>query len=56
MKLSLIAVATILILGSQTLNAQQHDYDYQDYQDYAGDYGQQDTLYQDYADRAQTKA
>lgn len=29
--------------------------DYQDYQDYNGDYGQEDTLYHDYAERKQTK-
>jgi hypothetical protein len=35
--------------------AQNEDYNYADYNDYAGEYGQQDSLYHDYAERQQTK-
>ena len=58
MKFSLATAATLLLISSLS-GAQQYnnDYgDYQDYQDYAGDYAQEDSLYQDYAGRAQTKA
>jgi hypothetical protein len=54
MKFSLAATATSLLLISSSL-AQNNDYDYGgDYQDYA-DYGQEDNLYHDYAQRQQTK-
>jgi hypothetical protein len=55
MKLSLAAAVTTLLLFPFSL-AQNDDYgDYGDYQDYAGDYGQQDSLYHDYAQRQETK-
>jgi hypothetical protein len=47
------AALTSLLLVSSGL-AQQYD-DYADYQEYAGEYGQEDNLYEDYATRQQTK-
>ena len=53
MKLSpFIAIA---ILSMPISSAQNDNYEYADYNDYAGDYGQQDNLYHDYAERQQTK-
>jgi hypothetical protein len=53
MKLFSATAVTSLLLVSSGL-AQQYD-DYADYQEYAGEYGQEDNLYQDYATRQQTK-
>jgi hypothetical protein len=51
--------AVLLLLATTTTDAQQYQDDYGDYQDYGtDDYGgpqEQDTLYQDYAQRLQTK-
>jgi hypothetical protein len=42
--------------SSQSSYAQDgYDNDYADYQDYAGDYGQEDNLYYDYAQRQESK-
>jgi hypothetical protein len=59
MKFFLTAAAMSLLLLSCSL-AQSYDYendnaDYQDYQEYAGDYQQEDKLYANYAERQQTK-
>jgi hypothetical protein len=53
MRLNLFSavVATVLVVNALA----QADYDYADYQDYAGDYGQQDNLYYDYAQRQDSK-
>jgi hypothetical protein len=56
-----LTTAVLLLLATTTsvADAQQYQDDYGDYQDYAtDDYGgpqEQDTLYQDYAQRLQTK-
>ena len=65
MKLFLTTAATSFLLVSSSLAQGSNDYDYgdyggqgdyQDYQEYAGDYGQDDNLYHDYAQRQQNKA
>lgn len=51
----LLLLATTSLVQGQ--GAEYSEYgDYQDYQEYADDYGQQDSLYADYAQRQQIKA
>ncbi|CAJ1955261.1 unnamed protein product [Cylindrotheca closterium] len=52
--LSASLLLPLLLCTPSTIFAQQYDDDYQEYQDYGGDYGQ-DTLYHDYAERQENK-
>ena len=53
-------LASLLVLLASTVQGQGPEYseygDYQDYQEYGDEYGQQDSLYADYAQRQQVKA
>lgn len=49
-----VVSSIVLTLLCSTTAAQQYD-NYPEYQDFAGDYGAQDTLYQDYAARHEQK-
>lgn len=55
-----LASLLVLLASTSIVQAQGAEYseygDYQDYQEYADDYGQQDNLYADYAQRQQVKA
>jgi hypothetical protein len=53
MRLSTVLTGAYLLISFSS--AQNDSYDHGDYNDYAGDYGQQDNLYHDYAERQQTK-
>lgn len=55
MKLSTVFASVYLVISLTGTSAQNENYDYGDYNDYTGDYGQQDNLYHDYAERQQTK-
>jgi hypothetical protein len=58
--MKLLASLLVLLASTSLIEGQSGDYadygDYQDYQEYADDYGQQDNLYADYAQRQQVKA
>lgn len=54
--ISLLVSSYLMLYSCVTAQGAYEEYgDYQDYQDYNGDYGQEDTLYHDYAERKQTK-
>lgn len=59
-KMKLLSPLFVLLASTSVVQGQGADYseygDYQDYQEYADDYGQQDNLYADYAQRQQVKA
>lgn len=54
MRLSKILAGAYLLISFSTAQNDNYEYD-GDYNDYAGDYGQQDNLYHDYAERQNTK-
>ena len=54
---SLVVSSYVMLSSLAAAQGGYDDYaDYQEYQDYNGDYGQQDNLYHDYAERQQSKS
>ena len=53
----LVLTSCVMLSSLAAAQGGYDDYaDYQEYQDYNGDYGQQDNLYHDYAERQQSKS